>query len=49
MEKTNLKPLGEKEMAQLVGGKWVEINGKFYWLATVKGETGDKEAMLLSE
>lgn len=49
MEKTNLRPLSKKEMAQIVGGEWVNINGKFYWLPVVKEEDSYRNAIFLVE
>lgn len=33
MNKTNLRALTEKEMSQIVGGKWIVINGKWIWVS----------------
>lgn len=49
MDKMDFKPLSEKEMSQIIGGKWVEINGKFYWLPAVTEEAKDKYVKLLGE
>lgn len=49
MEKTNLKPLSEKEMSQIVGGKWVIINGKVYWLPAVTEETKGRDVISFGE
>lgn len=39
MNKANLKPLSEKEMSQLVGGKWLKIEGKWIWVSEQKVES----------
>lgn len=39
MDKTNLKLLSEKEMSQLVGGKWVEFEGRWVWISEERNES----------
>lgn len=33
MNKTNLRALTEKEMLQIVGGKWMKVEGQWIWVS----------------
>lgn len=39
MDKTNLRALTEKEMLQIVGGKWVEVEGQWIWVSAKEVKT----------
>ena len=43
MNTVKIEQLSEKEMKQILGGRWVEVAGQWYWLSYYSLD-GDDEA-----
>lgn len=43
MNKTNLRALTEKEMSQIVGGKWINVEGRWIWVSAKEEKRTESE------